>query len=152
MKVSLIMILILTTLNCTEWNQRARDYLTGYLDVVVGKDYNLNIDCLSGKFDTTLSKIEQAIESFDYTTAFFQLKNLYSLEMSTCPMAVFELINRDFEIAFRKAIVLRNVFKNFFAIDELCKEYVFDSDRSAKGLGTLMGKLTKIVVYGSQLG
>ncbi len=124
-----------------------RDFVTAYFQTIRGKDYILDRDCLSGKFDDMVKELIAEFKERNWIMFAVTLHSIISLELKNCPVEDFEGIIKDLRISMKNGTSLANTLKNFSCIKEEFKEYL-NSEESSAALGHLIGKLTKIVVYG----
>jgi hypothetical protein len=133
----------------TCWKLNFREFLGSYLKTIESKEFILDKDCLSGDFDKLLTDIDSAIHSLQIYHTIELLRELYALELQKCPIDVIRLLYSDYEKAYRSGLIITNIFKNFVFVGDLMKEYIHKSGKNEKDLGELLGKLTKVAVYGT---
>jgi hypothetical protein len=150
MKVIILLVLMMSSTICQEdWNLEARDFLTSYLSVIEDKQETLDVDCLSGQFVTLINEINKAVHDEDYTTLISKTIELLQLEQSKCPVDDLKMIFNDYYRAYTSGVIVRNIFSNMSSIEDDVRAYIIKDDRDMKDLGTLIGGLTKIAIYGT---
>jgi len=145
----LCMFIFLVQSNCAnDWGKDTRDFWSAYFGVIKGREFHLNEDCLSGKFNDLFDDLNRAILTMDVVQVIYNIEKMIELEKTTCPLGDSTTILKDFNTAMRNGTLLKNVLKNSSLLKDKLTKY-FDSDKSPCALGTCIGELTKILTYGT---
>ena len=143
-------LILLSIFNFTSENRvtnSSRDFFSSYLQTFKGKDWRMDINCLSGEFDELTKELLTDFENKNWIKFAMTLSSVIKLEKESCPIEDIEGIVEDLKIAINNGSSLTNTLKNISLIEEELKEF-FASGKTAALFGQLLGKLTKIVVYG----
>ena len=145
----LCVLIFLVQSNCAnDWAKNTREYWSAYFGVIKGRDFHLDQDCLSGKFNELFDELNRAILTMDVVQVIYNIEKMIELEKTTCPLGDSTRILQDFNTAMRNGTLLKNVMKNFSLLKDKLTKY-YDSDRSSCALGTCIGEVTKILTYGT---
>jgi hypothetical protein len=150
MKV-IFLALTLTYTYCTDWNIEARNFVSSYIGTINGNPFVLDVDCLSGQFTTILANIDDAIQKKNYTEFITNAFEIINLELSKCPVDTIEQLYNDYQRSYESGLIVKNVLSNLLSIEDSCYEYIEKADRDIKDLGVLLGTLTKIAIYGTNI-
>jgi hypothetical protein len=126
---------------------KTRDFMTSYIKAFRGKDWVMDKDCLSVKFDDMSRELISDIKERNWIKFGFTLYSIIRLEMKECPFEDIEGIFKDLRISMKNGSSLTNTLKNYTYLELELKKYL-DSDKSASSFGSFIGRITKIVVYG----
>jgi hypothetical protein len=143
-----MLLLLVQSLCVQEWAKSPREYWSAYFKVIKGKEFSLDKDCLSGKFNEYFEDLNKALLTSDVVQIVWNINRIFNLESSVCPFEEYSTILRDFNTALRNGTLMKNIMKNSSLIKEKVQMYI-QSDRSACALGTCIGEVTKIVTYGT---
>ncbi len=136
-----------TVLNEKPWVHNTRDFINSYLGVIKGKEFVLDTDCFSGKFDELFEVVLNTIRTLNVVKFVKTIEEMIHLEETKCPIREIKEIFADFYTANKNGLVLKNIMKNSALIEHNISQYI-SSDRSACALGNFAGAIMKIVTYG----
>lgn len=145
--VILLSIVILGASCEDDWGKNSREFWETYFSVIKGKEFKLDKDCFSGKYNKLFDKLNEEFLTRNYFQMLMTLKSMINLEIENCPYNDELLIISDSQTAMHNGTFFKNLMKNKSKISEVIKNYT-KSDKSAAQLGRLIGELTKILTYG----
>jgi hypothetical protein len=123
-----------------------RDFLTGLLTTVKGKDFKLDDNCLSAEFDQNCENLADAIKTgnvFKLMSAASAIKE--ELEQR-CPSSDLTKIFKD-TTALGVTEVMHRMITHRQEMSDLFKEEIFGRKMTALNIGQFFGKLVNVIVY-----
>jgi hypothetical protein len=123
-----------------------RDFLTGLLTTVKGKDFKLDDNCLSAEFDQNCENLADALKTgnlFRLISAASALKE--ELE-KRCPSSDLTKIFHD-TTALGVSEIMHRMVSHKQEMADILKEEIFKGKMTALTIGQFFGKLVNVIVY-----
>jgi len=123
-----------------------RDFLTGLLTTVKGKDFKLDDNCLSAEFDQNCENLADALKTgnlFRLISAASALKE--ELE-KRCPSSDLTKIFND-TTALGVSEIMHRMVSHKQEMADILKEEIFKGKMTALTIGQFFGKLVNVIVY-----
>lgn len=131
------------------WDKKTKEFFNSYFKTLLGDNFQLEDNCLSGEFDIDLDLLDNAIINMDIFLTLNLAKKVISLELSNCPYEVTFTILKDFKTALINGSFAINSIRSSNYIYHVIKDYIFESEKVPSQLGVVVGKLAKITIYGA---
>jgi len=151
-KIKSILVILLSIailgVSCEDdWGKNSREFWEAYFSVIKGKEFKLDKDCFSGKYNKLFDELNEEFLTRNYFEMLITLKKIITLDMENCPYKDELLIISDAKTALHNGTFFKNLMRNKSKLTEVIKSYL-KSEKTSAQLGKVIGELTKILTYG----
>lgn len=145
-KSALLFVLILNIVECSD---SSHNFLKGYMTIIKGRTVELDNNCLSGEFDKLFVELVASITRSDFLKIIEYTTAIVDLEWIYCPAGDIMQIAKDIKTSIRNGRIYVNMMQNSSLIREILKTEFMSALSDSNLFGRMIGKLTKLIVYGT---
>ena len=144
--ISIISLLLISFAIQSQIAAGGRDFLTGLLTVVKGKDFKLDDACLGPEFENDFSNLIDVIKNNDLASIIRFINKLVNEIYQHCPTSDLAKIQKDTETLGLKELTKRLQKHKIEVLEMLKKEFVIGKIK-ASTVGEASGHIINLVVY-----
>lgn len=148
LKLTLCLMVIMSVFS----NSVSNDFLRGYFKSIKGASFDVDHNCLSDEIAGVLIKdIVNSILKEEYLQLMKSVLFLLESQYKFCPVDEIKQLISDFYQSSRSGSLFRNVLSNMGNIGNIIKNEGLSALIESYKMGRMLGKITKIAVFGSTL-
>jgi hypothetical protein len=145
--VSLILISLLCLSIQKQYSQDGREFLTGLMSQLQGKDFKLDDKCLGQDFENDMEKLIDAIKNENTILTAVVAGKIISEMEEKCPKNDLNKVYNDSLALVEKNEIMNRIMAHSQEVVHIMKEELVGNQMTAKNIGETLGKLINTVIY-----
>lgn len=134
-------------INVDQYTQESKDFITGLLTIIQGKEYHLDEQCLGSDFEKDMDTLIDSIKKENTLLVAAIAGKVMSQLEEKCPKNDLTKVYNDTKTLCDNKEIMNRIIKHSQELVHILNEELTSSNMSYRSLGESVGKLVNILIY-----
>jgi hypothetical protein len=134
-------------LNVHQYTQESRDFLTGLMSIIQGKEYHVDDQCLGSDFEKDMDTLIDAVKNENTLLVAAIAGKIMSKIEEKCPKSDLTKVYNDTQTLCNNKEIMNRMIKHSQDVVHILKGELNVSQMTPRNIGETVGKLINILIY-----